>query len=240
MSEDVVGDDSSHYEISLTSGQAFVAFILLMLSLAASFAFGILIGRGNGDDRLIVRREPQVVSESSVNGSEGRIAELGATSTNDLMVGEAEPDPGQTSNTPLITEMSAPPAESAEPAEPIVEPPAANLEKPAVTASEPAAESAPDPAPAARPVPPPAATAAPSPLRGPVYAQLMSTSDGKTAEALAARLIDGGFKAAYDERTSTPKGMMYRVRVKFASEPEARQAIPRLRGFGGGDVWITR
>ena len=92
MSEDVVGDDSSHYEISLTSGQAFVAFILLMLSLAASFAFGILIGRGNADERLIVRQEPQVVSESSGAGSEGRIAELGATSTTDLVAREAEPE----------------------------------------------------------------------------------------------------------------------------------------------------
>ncbi|MDQ6803364.1 MAG: hypothetical protein M3041_21385, partial [Acidobacteriota bacterium] len=36
-------EDQSHYEISLTAGQAFVAFVLLLLSLAASFAFGLMI-----------------------------------------------------------------------------------------------------------------------------------------------------------------------------------------------------
>src|ERR1700687_6209984 len=38
-------EDQSHYEISLTAGQAFVAFVLLLLSLAASFAFGLMISR---------------------------------------------------------------------------------------------------------------------------------------------------------------------------------------------------
>src|SRR5580765_6172511 len=47
MSEEVAIDDQSqsHYEISLTAGQAFVAFVLLLLSLAASFAFGLMISR---------------------------------------------------------------------------------------------------------------------------------------------------------------------------------------------------
>ncbi|HEX9309168.1 MAG TPA: hypothetical protein VF887_00015, partial [Gemmatimonadaceae bacterium] len=53
--EDVLTDDQSHYEISLTAGQAFVAFVLLLLSLAASFAFGLLIGRGQTDDHLAIR-----------------------------------------------------------------------------------------------------------------------------------------------------------------------------------------
>src|SRR5256886_16248909 len=47
MSDESVAttDDQSHYEISLTAGQAFVAFVLLLLSLAASFAFGLMISR---------------------------------------------------------------------------------------------------------------------------------------------------------------------------------------------------
>src|SRR5213075_2251822 len=56
MSEDVLTDDQSHYEISLTAGQAFVAFVLLLLSLAASFAFGLMIGKGQADERLVVHR----------------------------------------------------------------------------------------------------------------------------------------------------------------------------------------
>src|SRR3954447_15920940 len=72
-------DDQSHYEISLTAGQAFLAFVLLLLSLAASFAFGLMIGKGQDGDRLIVRKEPSVITEASVipKKSDGRIVELG-------------------------------------------------------------------------------------------------------------------------------------------------------------------
>src|SRR5438132_13287364 len=83
MSESVLTtEDQSHYEISLTAGQAFVAFVLLLLSLAASFAFGLVIGRGQGEDRLVVKKEPAVISEGAAiatKKSEGRIVELGDT-----------------------------------------------------------------------------------------------------------------------------------------------------------------
>src|SRR6478672_1322691 len=57
MSEEVVVDDSSHYEISLTAGQAFVAFVLMLLSLAASFAFGLTIGKGQLDEKLAGKKD---------------------------------------------------------------------------------------------------------------------------------------------------------------------------------------
>src|SRR5256714_10460461 len=79
MYEETLHDDSSHYEISLTAGQAFVAFVLLLLSLAASFAFGLMIGKGQGDERLVVRKEPAVIQEASVlpKQTNGRIVLLG-------------------------------------------------------------------------------------------------------------------------------------------------------------------
>src|SRR5438105_2992332 len=58
----------------------------------------------------------------------------------------------------------------------------------------------------------------------PIYAQLLSTLDQKTADTLAAKLIDGGFTSAYVERGSGDKGTMFKVRVKFPSEVEARSA----------------
>src|SRR5438105_15618671 len=64
--EDVLTDDQSHYEISLTAGQAFVAFVLLLLSLAASFAFGLLIGRGQTDDHLAIRNVATAASPAGV------------------------------------------------------------------------------------------------------------------------------------------------------------------------------
>ncbi|HSP35071.1 MAG TPA: hypothetical protein VLU46_12195, partial [Thermoanaerobaculia bacterium] len=66
MTDQPLTDDQSHYEVSLTAGQAFLAFVLLLLSLAASFAFGLVIGRGQNDDRLLARKEPTVVNETSL------------------------------------------------------------------------------------------------------------------------------------------------------------------------------
>src|SRR5205085_10510508 len=73
----------------------------------------------------------------------------------------------------------------------------------------------------------------------PVYAQLLSTLDQKTADTLAAKLIDGGFTSAYVERGSGDKGTMFKVRVKFPSEGEAKAAEAKLHEFSR-DVWIVR
>src|SRR3954452_14358302 len=83
VSDEVLIDDQSHYEVSLTAGQAYVAFVLLLSSLAASFAFGLMIGKGQGDERLVVRKEPAVVTEGNALGAkknEGKIVELGVSS----------------------------------------------------------------------------------------------------------------------------------------------------------------
>ena len=206
-------DDSSHYEISLTAGQAFLAFVLLLLSLAASFAFGLMIGKGQADERLVVRKEPAVITEGNVLGSgkekksEGRIVELGV----------ADDD------------FKAPATESAAPATETPEAPPA----PVVT------EVAPPPAEA--PAAPLTPDASPAPIAptAPAFAQLFSSADQKTAEAFAAKLIDKGFTTAYVERMATEKGQIYRVRVRFASDAEARAAEPKLREFSK-EVWITK
>jgi cell division septation protein DedD len=184
MSDEAVIDDQSHYEISLTAGQAFVAFVFLLLSLAAAFAFGLLIGKGQADERLVVRKEPSIITEASAapKKNPGKIVEIGV-SNDDF--------------------KPAPPAVS--------------------------------PAPAAATIVPVAQTA----TGAPAYAQLLSTSDQKTAEALAAKLIDGGFNTAYVERTTTDKGPVFRVRVKFSSENEARAAEAKLKAFSK-EVWITK
>lgn len=209
MEEHAIADDQSHYEISLTAGQAFVAFVLLLLSLAAAFAFGLMIGKGQADDRLVVRKETPVVTEASLTPkkNEGRIVELGVEA--DDFEEEAPPTTdtavpaGATATVveeaPVVTEIpaSAPPVEA-----PAVQQPPAQT--PHVT----------------------------------TYAQLLSTGDQKTAEALAARLIDSGFTAAYVERGATDRGPIFRVRVKFNSDAAARAAEPKLKEFSN-EVWIT-
>ncbi|HUR80497.1 MAG TPA: SPOR domain-containing protein [Thermoanaerobaculia bacterium] len=209
MEELHAADDQSHYEISLTAGQAFVAFVLLLLSLAAAFAFGLMIGKGQADERLVVQKETPVVTEASLapakkSASEGKIVEL-PVENSDFAPAET------TESTPPATEATEPAAATAS----VVE------EAPAPTETT---------APAATPQ-----SAAP---RVTTYAQLLSTSDQKTAESLAAKLIDRGFTAAYVERGATDKGATYRVRVKFDSEEAARGAESKLKEFSK-EVWIT-
>ena len=220
MEEQHHTDDQSHYEISLTAGQAFIAFVLLLLSLAASFAFGLMIGKGQGDERLVVRKDMPVVTEASLGPaakkSEGKIVELGA------------PD----------DEVEAPADDSTTTTDAVA--PAPVIEEHGSTAAvvEAATETG-GGTPPAQPAGTPALSAVEGPaLQVPHYAQLLSTGDQKTAEALAARVIERGFTSAYVERGSTDKGPVFRVRVKFASEGEARAAEPKLREFSK-EVWIT-
>jgi hypothetical protein len=190
-------EDQSHYEISLTAGQAFIAFVLLLLSLAASFAFGLVIGRGQGEDRLVVKKEPAVITEASVlkPRNDGKIVELGAA--DDF---KAKTDTTVTTTAPpVIAETTTPPPAPA-----------------AETAAAPAGGT-------------PAATSVP------VYAQLLVSTDQRTAETLAATLIDKGFPTAYVERA----GGQFKVRVKFNSEADARAAEPKLKEFAK-DVWIVK
>jgi cell division septation protein DedD len=217
-------DDQSHYEISLTAGQAFTAFVLLLLSLSAAFAFGLMLGRGQADERLVVRKETPVVNEASLapKKNEGRIVELGVP--NDDF--EAAPTDSAAAT---VTETTA--------TSQIIEegqPPAATSTESSAPATQAVVES---PAPAAA-VSTPAQATAPATHHVTTYAQLLSTSDQKTAETLAARLIDHGFTAAYVERGATDKGPVYRVRVKFDSEADARAAESKLKAYSK-EVWIT-
>jgi cell division septation protein DedD len=222
VSEELTMDEQSqsHYEISLTAGQAFVAFVLLLLSLAASFAFGLMIGKGQADDRLVVRKEPAVINEASTipaRKSDGKIVELGVAG-DDFKA----PDAAAKSDSAAA--------------------PAATIESTSATASEPPSTEMPSPAAAPPPPAPAPAPVTPAPAAaptGPAYAQLLSTADQKTAENLAAKLIDRGFNLAYVERGTSDKGPIFRVRVKFNSEADARAAEGRLKEFAK-EVWITK
>jgi hypothetical protein len=247
MSDESTIDEQSHYEISLTAGQAFVAFVLLLLSLAATFAFGLMIGRGQGDDRLVVRKEPSVVTEAAaIPKKSGKIVELGVAEA-DFKTGTAATDTSST-DASVLTETSSAALDAA-----------ATPAAPANSAAAPEAPSG-----AAKPVisaNPVSASARPTLLQqkplasdvhsgttarsanalsnAPAYAQLLSTADQKTAEALAAQVINGGYTSAYVDRTANEKGQVFRVRVRFPSEADARAAEPRLKTFAK-DVWIVK
>lgn len=199
--EDVLTDDQSHYEVSLTAGQAFLAFVLLLLSLAAAFAFGLILGRGQGDERLPARKQETAVVNEVSPPSKAQPREV-AVKDDDFQQPVASSVTEETAPVPVATA-----------------PVAAN----AVPHTEPSVQTAP-------------AKAQPD---VPHFAQLLSTADQKTAEGLAAKLIDAGFTSSYVERTITEKGTVYRVRTRFPSESEARAAEAKLKTFSR-DVWITK
>jgi cell division septation protein DedD len=205
--EEQLTDDQSHYEISLTAGQAFVAFVLMLLSLAASFAFGLTIGKGQLDEKLAGKKdavEAQIIQ---------RPAATAPAKKDEIAVADDDfkaPPPA-----PVVISEESP--------KPAAQPPAAKVETSRIET----------------PKPQPKVAALPPAATNPAYAQLLSTSDQKTAETLAAKLIDDGFTSAYVERGTTPKGNVYRVRVKFPSDAEARVAETRLKTYSK-DVWITR
>ncbi len=224
MEDERAQDDSSHYEVSLTAGQAFVAFVLLLFSLAASFAFGVTIGRGGAGEGMALKKEPAVISEASSLPSRSRIVELGVPKNHDFATdaGSAE--------APSIQEEAPALPEAATGSSPVV---------PAVTTKPPVQAPAPSSKPAqnelaAKPEQQPASPAVPH------FAQVLSSSDKKAAEDLAAKLIDAGMTSTYVERSMSQRGMIYRVRVKYASEAEARSDVTRLGSLTKGEIWVSK
>ncbi len=108
MRQETMSDDSSHYEISLTAGQAFTAFVLLLLSLAAAFAFGFVVGKGRSGQAALVSNEPVIIDE-------GFPAEV---------VPEIEPPEQRVSSPVATTEREPEPAAAQSPAPTIAEEPA--------------------------------------------------------------------------------------------------------------------
>jgi len=219
VSDEVLTDDQSHYEVSLTAGQAFIAFVLLLLSLAASFAFGLMIGKGQADERLVVRKEPAVINEGSViatKKNDGKLVDLG--------VGNDDFKAPAATTSSVMTETAAPAATITEgTASPSTESAAA------ITTTAPAEK------PVVKPAAQPPAAVKPIASAGPAYAQLLVTGDQKTADALAAKAIDHGFMSTFVERA----GATFKVRVKFSSEAEARANEAKLKELSK-DVWIVK
>jgi SPOR domain len=225
VSDEVLTDDQSHYEVSLTAGQAFVAFVLLLLSLAASFAFGLMIGKGQADERLVVRKEPAVINEGSVAAkkNDSKLVDLGV-GNDDFKA----PAATTSSTTNPVTTATAPPST-------ITEGTVVPLTNSAAVTTTAAAEVVQKPV--TKPASPPPVAPAVKPVApaGPAYAQLLVTSDQKTADALAAKAIDHGFMSTYVERS----GATFKVRVKFSSEAEARASEAKLKELSK-DVWIVK
>lgn len=202
MAEEPIHADSSHYEISLTAGQAFMAVLLLLGSIVASFVFGAIVGTARGEERVAGRTAQPL---SSIEELDRAPAEAG--------VREDAPS-------------------SAEPATRVDEP------------SSIVEDESPRPTVRTLPTSSPATAASSRPdgelSASPHDAQILSTTESASAEALAARLIEAGFSSAYVARVPRDDSTLYRVRVRFENEKSARDAVERLSAFAPGEVWILR
>jgi hypothetical protein len=170
-----------------------------------------MIGKGQADERLVVRKEPAVINEGSViatKKNDGKLVDLGVGNDDfKAPVSTTSSAPAEAIAPPTITEGTVTPLTDSAP----------------VTTTSAIAE-------APKPAPKPAAIAT-----GPAYAQLLVTGDQKTADALAAKAIDHGFMSTYVERS----GSTFKVRVKFPSEAEARASEAKLKELSK-DVWIVK
>lgn len=204
MVDEPIHDDSSYYEISITAGQAFLAVVLLIGSLAAAFAFGIIVGQARASEKPASGAKPPMILEEQGEGS--RIVDVEESRP---AVAEKEPEASK----PRVEEPR------------LIEEPASRTR---MSDSQPSHPSAP--------------TSAGEDSGAPVphVAQILSTTDKEPAENLAARLINAGYSNAYVERVPSDAGMLYRVRVRFASESEARDAIEDLRQYSPGEIWVSK
>lgn len=204
MAEEPIHADSSHYEVSLTAGQAFMAVLLLLGSIVASFVFGAIVGTARGEERVAGRTAQPL---SSIEELDRSPAEAG-----------------------VREDDSAP--SSAEPATRVDEP------------SSIVEDESPRPTVRTLPTSSPDRTASSTPdgelSASPHDAQILSTTESASAEALAARLIEAGFSSAYVARVPRDDSTLYRVRVRFEDEKSARDAVERLSAFAPGEVWVLR
>jgi len=195
-----------HYQISVTGRQAALFFLALLVSLGLSFFFGMKTGaaakRGVDPGRLASNaNEPVETPDRS------------PTTPPEKKLGFEDPSP-----TPSKPSPTAPVATPA-PEKPRSTPPDEAPEKPTPT------REAPAPAPTEAPKP----TATPAPKKEvPLFVQVLATQNAQAADALAAKLKTGGFKA--DVSLVAGKPGWFRVRVgPYPTRPKAEAALKKIQ-----------
>jgi len=219
-----VSEPRTHYQISLTAGQAVGLFAGLLVALGGAFFFGLMTGYSGREAKAA---EP--------------VAEGRAAAAKSPTPGPDSLPPVET-GVPLAASRADASAVTPAPVEPTVPAtihpfedsaedeagaaPAAGS-RTSVVEPGPAASAAKAPAhPAAKPAAPAARAAEPG--AGKVWVQAASLSSHDEAAALAARLSKHGFHAVVLSG-SGPKGKVSRVRVgPYRNEDEAARAVAKL------------
>jgi len=200
-----VDEPRTHYQISLTSGQAAGAFVVLVILLLVSYFLGLLTG---------------------LSGREEKAARVAAA---------AAPTPSPEPAFPKPVLGVAPRGGRPAPPSPVPSPVPSAASTPAIqlfsdrTASEPThAPAAAPPRPATGKAAAARPTARPTQAATGFWVQVDSLSSKEQAESRRQGLAAAGFKAAIVPG-SGPKGPVYRIRTgPYATREEAERAAAKL------------
>lgn len=243
MSESI---EPSYYEISLTSRQVVITFVILLTLVLAIFLSGVWVGK-NGSQRLAEQGAPSVPADMAAESPEQLanmeefkfFAEEGNGDSGSVLAGSRPDDSRATRTDDKPSERA--PQQAPEPA-------------PAPTPTRTAAQARPQDKPADKPAPqtkPPAKQTAESQATAPRPAgqtaqagegfvvQVFSTRDEAQARKVLRQLKDAGHRAFLSAVEVTGQ-TMYRVRVgPFNKRGDADQVAGKVRRQMKLDPWVT-
>lgn len=225
-----MSESRTHYQISLTAGQAVGLFVGLLAALGLAFFFGLMAGSaGRSEGRAAAAPEKDETSAAARPAPNAAAdapppVETGVPSSassngpraSATAVASAEPTPPAT----IRTFEDSADEEAAESPRPGSRTSIAGAPAPGASAAAPAS-----PAPKAAPA---GASAHAAPAGDGIWIQAASLSSHDEANALGARLSRHGYHAVVLTGAG-PKGKVYRVRVgPYRTEGEASHAVARL------------
>jgi cell division septation protein DedD len=202
----------THYQVSFTSRQAVLLFVVVLVSLAGAYFLGILTG--------LAGRQP----------ADGVAAEAPPT---------AVPSAASTPASDAAPALSAPAQSKAAAAESRTTPPALAAREPGTAGGLQFFEDHPEEAPKTTPAPAEKKAAASAGAAGGYWVQVLATSSEREARSYRTKLSARGYRAAIAAARG-PKGPQYRVRVgPYASREEAARAEEALVRKEKARTWIV-
>lgn len=234
--------EPSYYEIALTSRQAVVTFVILLLCLVSAFFSGLWIGRES-----TARAQEQIVR----NTPPAPAAPQDGQELEELAFFEDEQQPGDPGDAQEPPPPAATPAQDTtlledfggEPEEPAAgdpDLPEGRRRRGRDPDEEVAIAQVTPPAPPSSPTPArPAATPETRVAAGQVVIQVFSSPEIDQAEKVRDRLIRGGHKA-FLSPVQVGGHTMHRVRIgPFDSRDQAQKVAEQVRKGFKLDTWVT-
>ncbi len=202
----------THYQVSFTSRQAVLLFVLVLASLTGAYFLGVATGLAGRQPA-----ESAAVSPSPAAPTAPAAAEKIA----------ATPAPG-----------NSPAAAASEPER--TSPPAAAAREPGKGDSLVFFEDHPEPTPAPRATSAKAATPAPAKSAEGFWVQVLSSTSEREAKARQSLLARHGYRAVVESSRSAKRPVLYRVRVgPYPGREQASKAAETLQRREKATTWIV-